>query len=121
MNKTITFTYNRKMPIKMTSIEIENGQFDYEFENTDYVFEYTPSEKDLLNALSIIVGSDRLLSNTLIEVKQELKIFKNFEQFIQKYDIVDKLIVDYREDLKNYFEEQALLEESLIETREARN
>ena len=119
MNKTITFTYNRKMPVKMTSIEIENGQFDYEFEDTDYVFEYTPSEKDLLNALSIIVGSDCLLSNTLIEVKQELKIFKNFEQFIQKYDIVDKLIVDYREDLKNYFEEQALLENCLITTTEA--
>lgn len=121
MNKTITFTYNRKMPTKMTSIEIENGQFDYEFENTDYVFEYTPSEKDLLNALSIIVGSDRLLSNTLIEVKQELKIFKNFEQFIQKYDIIDKLVADYKEDLKNYFEEQALLEDSLIKTREVKN
>ena len=121
MNKTITFAYSRKMPTKMISIEIENGQFDYEFEDTDYVFEYTPSEKDLLNALSIIVGSDRLLSNTLIEVKQELKIFKNFEQFIQKYDIVDKLIVDYREDLKDYFEEQALLEDSLIKTKEDKN
>ena len=120
MNKTITFIYNRKMPTKMTSIEIENGQFDYEFENTDYIFEYTPNEKDLLHALSVIAGSNCLLSDTLIEVKQELKIFKNFEQFIQKYGLVDQLIVDYKEDLKNYFEKQALLEDSLIKIKEVK-
>ena len=107
----LTFTYEIKNHASsLRSIEIENGQFDYEFEDTYTNIEYTPSEGDLLSALSKIIVSKVLLSNVVISAKDESKIFKNFEIFIQHHHLTDTLLTVHYSELKEYFKDIALIE-----------
>ena len=100
MSKTFTYTKIVK------ECYLENSD-EFEYEGID--FDYEIEDSDLIDAVSFLVYQDYFNSGELsCEVRYVDKVNKGIRQFIEDNDLLEELVERYEDELKEYFEEDAM-------------
>lgn len=81
-----------------------------EYEDFGDEFEYEPSDEDLIEAITDCIYDDYLREKTELSLNTSfVMIEKEFiERFITDFDLVDKLTDIYENELKEWFEQEAM-------------
>ena len=95
----MTFTYTRKMKSYYSA---QHDEYFYD----EYDFEYEPERRDLVHALAdILVGRENFHKGEKDAYKLATKLT---ERIIDDCDIVDELAEKYKDELRDWFEDEAL-------------
>lgn len=101
MSKTFTYT-------KITEKVYLEGTDEYEEFGED--FEYEVDDEQLLDAVVDLVFDDYFRKTELVDISNYgYEVRKGIRKFIEDdYDLFEKLVEDYEDRLKDYFEEEAM-------------
>lgn len=97
-----TFNYFKKTG----EIFDRDGEWDGD---EGYDFEYTVDEEDLLDAVSELLYDDFFTKTTMTDGSSYFRcVSKGLKKLISDFGLLDMFADAYEEDLKEYFEEEAL-------------
>lgn len=101
MNKTFTYT-------KIDKVVYDEERDDYEEYGVE--FEYEVDNTQLLDEVVDLVFDDYFSKNDDISgyVGRTVSVKDGIKKFIKDYDLLDKLVDDYEDILKEIFEQEAL-------------
>ena len=85
------------------------GDRGIEYEGDE--FEYTPEYEDLLHALAVLAIGDYLGKGAISALSSHSEYenaVEGFERMISDYDLEDSMVDYYYDELKEWFEEEAM-------------
>ena len=102
MSKTFRYT-------KQVGRSYYSEQTDEEFCDEED-FEYSVSSDRIQSALADIISSTYFLNNPILKETKEIKnaVIKSVKEFIEDCDLEDALEYYFEDDLRDYFEEEAM-------------